>query len=183
MLPLPAAHVGLIGAFHDSRGPVEDRFRPRAAEYRQRAPAEEVVHRRPAERRVRAKVLAASRVDARCRYGQPTVFHTCGEPCGCSPKIPANQACFSTIAWCAFPAVVGLKSAVVCSTTLSSRPRSRPRGVEQPIELTADSLWSEVAGRLRGALNESTYRTWFGEVRATRGTGRARARRPEQLHA
>ncbi len=39
--------------------------------------------------------------------------------------------------------------------------------MEQSIELTADSLWVEVAGRLRGALNDSTYRTWFGEVRAT----------------
>src|SRR2546421_2491080 len=36
--------------------------------------------------------------------------------------------------------------------------------VEQPIELTAENLWTEVAGRLKGALNESTYRTWFGEV-------------------
>ena len=39
--------------------------------------------------------------------------------------------------------------------------------MEQSIELTADSLWTEVAGRLRGSLNDSTYRTWFGEVRAT----------------
>jgi chromosomal replication initiator protein len=38
--------------------------------------------------------------------------------------------------------------------------------VGQPVELTAESLWGEVAGRLRGALNENTYRTWFGEVRA-----------------
>jgi chromosomal replication initiator protein len=36
--------------------------------------------------------------------------------------------------------------------------------VEHSIELTADSLWSEVAGRLRGALNETTYRTWFDHV-------------------
>jgi chromosomal replication initiator protein len=36
--------------------------------------------------------------------------------------------------------------------------------VEQPIELTAESLWTEVAGRLKGALNDSTYRTWFGEA-------------------
>jgi len=36
--------------------------------------------------------------------------------------------------------------------------------VEQPIELTAETLWTEVAGRLKGALNDSTYRTWFGEV-------------------
>ncbi len=36
--------------------------------------------------------------------------------------------------------------------------------VDQPIELTAETLWTEVAGRLKGALNDSTYRTWFGEV-------------------
>src|SRR5664279_5226199 len=36
--------------------------------------------------------------------------------------------------------------------------------VEHQIELTAESLWSEVSGRLRGALNDTTYGTWFGEV-------------------
>jgi chromosomal replication initiator protein len=36
--------------------------------------------------------------------------------------------------------------------------------VERPIELTAESLWNEVAGRLKGALNETTYRTWFDEA-------------------
>jgi chromosomal replication initiator protein len=33
--------------------------------------------------------------------------------------------------------------------------------VEREIELTAASLWTEVAGRLKGALNDTTYRTWF----------------------
>jgi chromosomal replication initiator protein len=37
--------------------------------------------------------------------------------------------------------------------------------VEHQIELTAESLWGEVAGRLRGALNDTTYGTWFGEAR------------------
>ncbi len=37
--------------------------------------------------------------------------------------------------------------------------------MEPPIELTAESLWSEVSSRLRGALNETTYRTWFDRVR------------------
>jgi chromosomal replication initiator protein len=37
--------------------------------------------------------------------------------------------------------------------------------VEHQIELTAENLWSEVAGRLRGALNDTTYGTWFGEAR------------------
>ncbi len=36
--------------------------------------------------------------------------------------------------------------------------------MERPIELTAESLWIEVAGRLKGALNDATYRTWFGEA-------------------
>ena len=36
--------------------------------------------------------------------------------------------------------------------------------MEPQIELTAESLWSEVSGRLKGALNETTYRTWFGDV-------------------
>src|SRR4051794_4307012 len=38
-------------------------------------------------------------------------------------------------------------------------------GVEHQIELTAENLWNEVAGRLRGALNDTTYSTWFGEAR------------------
>jgi len=37
--------------------------------------------------------------------------------------------------------------------------------VEHQIELTADGLWDEVAGRLRGALNEATFTTWFANVR------------------
>jgi chromosomal replication initiator protein len=36
--------------------------------------------------------------------------------------------------------------------------------VEPSTELTAEGLWSEVSGRLRGALNETTYRTWFDHV-------------------
>jgi chromosomal replication initiator protein len=36
--------------------------------------------------------------------------------------------------------------------------------VDRPVELTAESLWNEVAGRLKGALNETTYRTWFAEA-------------------
>jgi len=36
--------------------------------------------------------------------------------------------------------------------------------VEHQIELTADALWEEVAGRLRGALNEATFGTWFAEA-------------------
>jgi chromosomal replication initiator protein len=37
--------------------------------------------------------------------------------------------------------------------------------VERPLELSADAVWSEVSRRLQDALNEHTYRTWFGEAR------------------
>jgi hypothetical protein len=36
--------------------------------------------------------------------------------------------------------------------------------VESPEDLTAQNLWAEVSRRLQESLNESTYRTWFGEV-------------------
>jgi len=36
--------------------------------------------------------------------------------------------------------------------------------LEAGLALTAEGLWNEVSGRLRGALNETTYRTWFGDV-------------------
>jgi chromosomal replication initiator protein len=36
--------------------------------------------------------------------------------------------------------------------------------VEGPIELTAESLWSDVSGRLRSALNDTTYGTWFAHT-------------------
>jgi chromosomal replication initiator protein len=52
-------------------------------------------------------------------------------------------------------------------------PRRRPeategaiRRVEHPPELTAASLWNDVSARLRGTLNERTFRSWFGEVSA-----------------
>src|SRR5689334_4040827 len=47
-------------------------------------------------------------------------------------------------------------------------PRGRAKewkaSVEQETELTADDLWNDVSARLREALNDTTYSTWFGEV-------------------
>jgi chromosomal replication initiator protein len=37
--------------------------------------------------------------------------------------------------------------------------------VERSIELSAEGLWTEVSSRLRDALNETTYRTWFAGAR------------------
>jgi chromosomal replication initiator protein len=36
--------------------------------------------------------------------------------------------------------------------------------LEGQVELTAEGLWAEVAGRLQGALNTTTYKTWFAEA-------------------
>jgi chromosomal replication initiator protein len=39
--------------------------------------------------------------------------------------------------------------------------------VEPQIELTAVTLWADVAARLKGALNDATYQSWFGEAGGT----------------
>jgi chromosomal replication initiator protein len=55
------------------------------------------------------------------------------------------------------------QNTLVCSRSLQAE-RSGTSGVERPIELTAENLWNEVSGRLKGALNETTYQTWFAEA-------------------
>jgi chromosomal replication initiator protein len=54
---------------------------------------------------------------------------------------------------------------------------SPERGVHSAVarqqELTADSLWTEVSDRLKGALNDTTFGTWFGDVSARELTERA----------
>jgi chromosomal replication initiator protein len=37
--------------------------------------------------------------------------------------------------------------------------------VEHQLELSAESLWEEISGRLREALSDGTYSKWFGDVR------------------
>jgi chromosomal replication initiator protein len=45
-----------------------------------------------------------------------------------------------------------------------ARARGASRQVESQVELTAESLWSDVSARLREALNQTTYQTWFGGI-------------------
>jgi chromosomal replication initiator protein len=78
-------------------------------------------------------------------------FHTCGGN-GAHWFLPAKTPhlqCFGRL---------------VCSPLRIHEVEGLATGVEHQIELTAESLWSEVAGRLRGALNDTTYGTWFGEA-------------------
>ena len=53
---------------------------------------------------------------------------------------------------------------------LFGRAKERPARVEKPIELTAEGVWNEISGRLREALNENTFSTWFAHVDAARIT-------------
>ncbi len=59
------------------------------------------------------------------------------------------------------------------SRRLEATGKERDGLVERPLELTADTLWTEVAERLRDALNENTFRTWFGEAHARSLDGEA----------
>ena len=43
--------------------------------------------------------------------------------------------------------------------------------MEHDIELTAEDLWNDVSARLRDALNDTTYSTWFGEASRERLPG------------
>ena len=36
--------------------------------------------------------------------------------------------------------------------------------MESGVELTAETLWGDVASRLRETLNDTTFQTWFGGV-------------------
>jgi chromosomal replication initiator protein len=53
---------------------------------------------------------------------------------------------------------------LLCSPLEAPEPRRPPGVVPRQQELTAETLWTEVAGRLKGALNDTTYETWFGDV-------------------
>jgi chromosomal replication initiator protein len=47
---------------------------------------------------------------------------------------------------------------------LELRVRGGTRRVESGVELTAETLWVDVASRLRETLNDTTFQTWFGSV-------------------
>ena len=160
VLALAASNVWLIGALHRVR---KDRSREIPRSGRPRA----------------ASIAAASSTDLstgaeraamRKRGVSPTAFHSCGG-ISAALKMPAKAAAFAVI-WHA--------------AMLAARAFTREGlgvGVEHQIELTAESLWSDVSGRLRGALNDTTYGTWFGDTAGPRARRRPlRPRRPQRFH-
>ena len=62
------------------------------------------------------------------------------------------------------PHLARASATVLLSRASPLRAEERARPLEHPIEPTAESLWDDVAGRLRGALNEKTFGNWFSEV-------------------
>ena len=61
--------------------------------------------------------------------------------------------------------------AVLCSPSRSLPTMNQPSSDHPVSDLTPEALWSEVAARLRDALNEATYRSWFGEACGVEVTG------------
>jgi len=53
---------------------------------------------------------------------------------------------------------------LLCSPLSGTAREDRPASVERQQLLTAEDLWTEVSERLRAALNDKTYNTWFSEA-------------------
>ena len=109
-------------------------------------------------------------------------FSTGVETCVEEEEIPANRRFFGRLAAASGRLRPPVRT-LLCSP--SPRPAERSlRRVEHNIEPTAERLWDDVSGRLREALNETTYATWFGDASAGDLDRRhVLARRPERLHA
>ena len=60
--------------------------------------------------------------------------------------------------------VVATQGGCYCRSLARPHVKELPTSVEHQVELTAESLWGEVSSRLREALNDTTYRTWFDDV-------------------
>src|SRR5262245_65650652 len=54
----------------------------------------------------------------------------------------------------------------------SPESRRSPGVVARQQQLTAETLWIEVSDRLKGALNDTTFGTWFGDVSSRELTDR-----------
>ena len=132
--------------------------------------AAEGQYRRP--RRLRGCPQASRAEKARCpatdaAAATQRLFHTCGESCGIGGNTCKTRG-FSQQARPSAAPIEGRLRTLLCSASsppsTTSCERSTGPGVEPPIELTAETLWTEISARLQGTLNETTYSTWFGEA-------------------
>ena len=77
-------------------------------------------------------------------------------------KSPANHVFWRL--WGARAEPLNPPSDAAMLAPFRQREEERPTGVEGQQLLTAEGLWTEVSERLRAALNDKTYRTWFSEA-------------------
>src|SRR4051794_30115439 len=108
-------------------------------------------------------VAAQSYPQPGVRGGPPNVMNRHGSSAGVESRVEEGKA----LQICGISSPVSTRCRWLDTLVCSPLPRAGEEshsGVERPIELTAESLWNEVAGRLKGALNETTYRTWFAEA-------------------
>jgi chromosomal replication initiator protein len=89
-------------------------------------------------------------------------FHTCGEVCG-GPTFSLQIAQFRG-GWHSCSGLWRGFDTVVFSAPHTCERRDSNNLEHHPTEPTAESLWDDVASRLRGALNEKTFGNWFSEV-------------------
>src|ERR1044072_850890 len=91
-------------------------------------------------------------------------MHRCGKACG-SFRTSLQSSIFRS---CRRGPARSLRRTrgVALLALLFGADKERRDRVERPIELTAEGVWNEISGRLREALNENPFSTWFSEVRA-----------------
>ena len=174
VLALPAANVGLVGPLHEA--PEARKRRPwgRGAASIDKGFSQRVLH-RPAVDNLRGQRASRRGVFGPAGHPFETLCPHLWRAVWNSGKSLQNRG-FSPTGSPPEGAIVGRQTRCYARPSLSSR-RSRAPRVEQPIELTAETLWTEVSGRLKGALNDSTYRTWFGEVEGQRSPTRCSSSR------
>ena len=187
VLALAAADVGLVGAFHGGelslvgRCAGRDVARRGGAQYRRGCDAPSYPQARPSRELLRKccmRRLQSSPSEAPPCHDSPQLWRHRVE----AREIPAKCARFYALSVCLERIERASDGAMLALPATAER--SLRHGWSTTTEPTADACGTMSRGRLREALNETTYATWFGAAAA--GGSRRRhvlARRPERLHA
>jgi chromosomal replication initiator protein len=86
-------------------------------------------------------------------------FHTCGNSCGRGRK-PCKEGLFYPLAAC----IECTEGHWYARRSVPPRKESTAGDVERGQLLTAEDLWTAISDRLKGALNDTTYGTWFSDA-------------------
>jgi chromosomal replication initiator protein len=86
-------------------------------------------------------------------------FHTCGNSCGRGRK-PCKGSLFYPLA----ARIECTEGHWYARLSVPPRKESTAGDVERGQLLTAEDLWTAISDRLKGALNDTTYGTWFSDA-------------------